>query len=131
VSFLSDEHYDAERGRRSQRRGAPPPSLRSYGGQVGRRSEAMARQDGFAGKSRVAPVAHLERYAGRLCMDMLYLAFMKADEMTAEKPAYPEQTCPFCKFQWNGPKARKSNQCPRCHKTIWHEMKERSIIEFQ
>jgi hypothetical protein len=56
---------------------------------------------------------------------------MKANEKPPEQAAYPEQTCPFCKFQWKGPKARKSNQCPRCHKTIWVEIKKHSVIEFR
>ena len=56
---------------------------------------------------------------------------MKPNEKPLDKTEYPEQTCPFCNFRWNGPKARKSNQCPRCHKTIWHDMKDRSILEFQ
>jgi ssDNA-binding Zn-finger/Zn-ribbon topoisomerase 1 len=65
-----------------------------------------------------------------MAVGMVEFPSMKADEKIPEKAAYTEQTCPFCKFQFSGPKARKSNQCPRCHKTICVETKERSIIEF-
>jgi hypothetical protein len=54
---------------------------------------------------------------------------MNADPKTATCQA--ELTCPYCDFRWKGRKARKSNQCPRCHRTIWHELKHRSILEWR
>jgi hypothetical protein len=56
---------------------------------------------------------------------------MKTRDNAPPKSDNVHQTCPFCGFAWTGPKARRSNQCPRCHKTIWHELTSRSLMKFR
>ena len=72
-------------------------------------------------------LADVRRVHEQLVEAVSVLPDSRLDEKVPGKTEYPEQSCPFCNFRWTGPKARKSNQCPRCHKTIWHEPQHESM----